>query len=186
MALGILKPAAAPGALGQMMRRGNPGHFVALTEDGRIDATINNAKFADALEKRMSMAVSNTMEGPADGSRPPVASPGFKSVDPYDLTIVMAAPDGVAPINEADREAWSKFRLTYDAVMEATPFRITGVLLLLPSIDPSMLMERGTELFLPVFQPIIQMGAVPVRDVPRDVVLVNRSHLRRVNANLRR
>lgn len=184
MALGILKPSAPP-ALGGLLKKGHPGHFIALTEDGRIDA-VCNGKFADLLEKRMAIQVQSPLEGPADGSRPPAPAPGLRSVDPYDLTIVMAAPDGEPPVNQADREAWSKFRMSFDAVLEATPFRVTGILLLLPSIDPSMLMERGTELFIPVFQPIVQMGAVPVRDVPRDVILVNRSHLRRVNANLRR
>ncbi len=184
MALGISRPAAAP-VLGGMMRKGHPGHFVALTEDGRIDA-VCNGKFGDLLEKRMAIQVQNAQEGPADGSRPPAPAAGLKSVDPYDLTVVMAAADGESPVSAADREAWSRFRMSYDVTLEATPFRITGMMLLLPSVDPMNLMERGTELFMPVFNPTVQIGAVPVRDVPHDVVLVNRSHLRRVNANMRR
>ncbi len=183
MALGILKPAAPP-ALGGFLKKGHPGHFVALTEDGRIDA-VCSGKFAEMLEKRMAIQVQNAMEGPADGSRPPTPAAGLKSVDPYDLTVVMAAPDGEPAVSQTDKEAWTRFRISYDAVLDASPFRITGMLLLLPSVDPLTLTERGTELFIPVFAPMVQLGASPVRDVPRDVILVNRSHLRRVNANLR-
>ncbi len=184
MALGIPRPAAVP-ALGGMMRKGQPGHFIALTEDGRIDATCNG-KFAEILEKRMAIQVSNAMESPVDGSRPPAPAAGLKSVDPYDLTVVMAAGDGMPPVSPADKEEWARWRMSYDVVLDATPFRITGTMLLFPSIDPMSLKERGTELFVPVFNPTVQVNGVPVRDVPKDVVLVNRSHLRRVNANLSR
>jgi len=70
--------------------------------------------------------------------------------------------------------------------LEAAPFKVSGILLLLPSADPYSLTERGTELFLPVFAPVVSVGGVAVRDVPGDAVLMNRSHVRRVNATMRR
>ena len=70
--------------------------------------------------------------------------------------------------------------------LTATPFTVAGVLLLLPSQDPLSLTERGTELFLPVFSPTVQIGGATLKDTPRDALLVNRSHLRRVNATMRR
>ena len=76
--------------------------------------------------------------------------------------------------------------MAYDVTLTATPFTITGVLLLLPSQDPLSLTERGTELFLPVFVPQVQVNGVTLKDTPRDALLVNRSHLRRVNATMRR
>jgi hypothetical protein len=186
MAVGAFSPGA--GSTGFIATRKRPGHFVALTEDGRIDAQLsqNGVKLADALEKRAAIAVNNAQQGANDLSRPLAPAGGVKSVDPYDVTIVMPAEDGEPVVSDADREAWSKFRVAYDVTLEAAPFKVSGILLLLPSTDPFALTERGTELFLPVFSPVVSAGGVPIRDVPRDAVLINRSHLRRVNATMRR
>jgi hypothetical protein len=185
MAVGAFNPLS--GTTGVVVTRRKPGHFIALTEDGRIDAVLaQNVKLADALEKRAAINVNNAMQGPNDGSAPNVPAGGVKSVDPYDITIAMPAEDGEPVVSDADRDAWAKFRMAYDVTLEATPFKITGVLLLLPSQDPLSLTERGTELFLPVFVPQVQVGGVTLKDTPRDALLVNRSHLRRVNANMRR
>jgi hypothetical protein len=185
MAVGTFNPSS--GTTGIVVTRRKPGHFVALTEDGRIDAVLaQNIKLADALEKRAAINVNNAQQGPNDGSAPLAPAGGVKSVDPYDITIAMPAEDGEPVVSDADRDAWAKFRMAYDVTLEATPFKITGVLLLLPSQDPLSLTERGTELFLPVFVPQVQVNGVTIRDTPRDAILVNRSHLRRVNANMRR
>jgi hypothetical protein len=185
MAVGTFNPSS--GTTGIVVTRKKPGHFVALTEDGRIDAVLaQNVKLADALEKRAAINVNNAMQGPNDGSAPLAPAGGVKSVDPSDITIAMPAGDGEPVVTDADRDAWSKFRMAYDVTLEATPFTVTGVLLLLPSQDPLSLTERGTELFLPVFVPQVQIGGVTLKDTPRDALLINRSHLRRVNANMRR
>jgi len=186
MAVGTFNPSS--GTTGIVVTRKRPGHFVALTEDGRIDAVLaqGGVKLADALEKRAAINVNNAMQGPCDGSAPLAPAGGVKNVDPYDITIAMPAEDGEPVVSDADRDAWSKFRMAYDVTLTATPFTITGVLLLLPSQDPMSLTERGTELFLPVFVPQVQINGVTLKDTPRDALLVNRSHLRRVNATMRR
>jgi hypothetical protein len=185
MAVGAFNPLS--GTTGVVVTRKRPGHFIALSEDGRIDAVLaQNVKLADALEKRAAISVNNAMQGPNDGSAPNAPAGGVKSVDPYDITIAMPAEDGEPVVSDADRDAFAKFRMAYDVTLEATPFKITGVLLLLPSQDPLSLTERGTELFLPVFVPQVQIGGVTLKDTPRDALLVNRSHLRRVSANMRR
>lgn len=185
MAVGLFNPVV--GGTGIIVTRKKPGHFVALTEDGRIDAVLaQNVKLADALEKRAPINVNNAQQAPNDGSAPLSPASGVKNVDPYDISIAMPAGDGEPCVSEADRDAWSKFRVAYDVTMEATPFKVTGVLLLLPSQDATALTERGTELFLPVFAPTVQVNGVTLRDTPRDALLVNRSHLRRVNATMRR
>jgi hypothetical protein len=130
--------------------------------------------------------VKDALQGPSDLSKPLAAAPGIKSVDPYDISVAMPAADGEPVVSDADKDAWVKFRVAYDVTMEATTFKITGVLLLLPSQDPMSLTERGTELFMPVFSPSVTAGFARISDVPRDVVLVNRSHMRRVNAVARR
>ena len=185
MAVGTFNPAMS--TVGIIVTRKKPGHFVALTEDGRIDAVLSKGgvKLADALEKRAAINVNNAQQGPNEGGSLAPAG-GVKNVDPYDITIAMPAEDGEPVVSDADRDAWSKFRMAYDVTLTATPFTITGVLLLLPSQDPLSLTERGTELFLPVFVPSVQINGVTLKDTPRDALLVNRSHLRRVNATMRR
>jgi hypothetical protein len=186
VAVGLFDPVA--GSTGIVVSRKRPGHFVALTEDGRIDAVLaqGGIKLAAALEKRAAIGVSNAQQGSNDLSVPLVPAPSVKTVDPYDISIVMPAEDGEPVVSEADRDAWSRFRVAYDVTLEATPFKVSGVLLLLPSQDPYALTERGTELFVPVFSPTVQANGVTLRDTPRDAVLVNRSHMRRVSATARR
>jgi hypothetical protein len=178
---------AATGSPGIVVTRKKPGHFVALTEDGRVDAVLSSgARLSDQLEKRTAMGVSNAQQGPNDLSSPLMPAAAVRNVDPYDVTVAMPAEDGEPVVSDADRDAWGRFRVAWDVVLTATPFTITGVLLLLPSQDPMMLTERGTELFLPVFGPSVQVNGIALKDVPRDAVLVNRSHLRKVYATMRR
>lgn len=175
-----------PGSLGIIVTRKKPGHFVALTEDGRIDAVLaQNVKLADALEKRAAIPVNNAQQGPNDGASLAPAN-GVKSVDPYDITIAMPAADGEPVVSDADHDAWGRFRMSYDVTIEAPPFKVSGTLLLLPSQDPMSLTERGTELFLAVFNPSVTANGMAIKDTPRDSVLINRSHIKRVNATMRR
>ena len=184
MAVSAFNPSA--GTAGIVVTRRKPGHFVVLTEDGRIDAILaqSGVKLPDALEKRAAINVNSARQGPNDGSSLSPAS-GVKNVDPYDVMIAMPAQDGEPVVSDADREAWSKWRVAYNVTIEAPPFQVTGVLLLLPSQDPSSLTERGTELFLPVFAPSILLDGVALTNTPRDAILVNRSHIRRVIASMR-
>jgi hypothetical protein len=39
-------------------------------------------------------------------------------------------------------------------------------------------------LFLAVFNPTVELLGAPVKDIPRDSILVNRSHIRRVSATM--
>lgn len=184
MAVSTFNPVA--GAVGIVVTRKKPGHFVVLTQDGRIDAVIaqSGVKLPDALEKRAVFTVSNAQQGPNDGSSLAPAG-GLKIVDPYDVTIAMPAEDGVPVVSDADRDAWSKFRVAYQVTLEVAPFKVSGVVLLLASEDPMSLTERGTELFLPVFAPSVLVDGVALMDTPRDAILVNRSHIRRVSASMR-
>jgi len=174
-----------PGSLGIVVSRKKPGHFIALTEDGRIDAFLTqNVRLADVLEKRAPVSVNNAQQGPTDGSSLEPAN-SLRSIDPYDITIAMPAADGEPAVSDADRDAWGRFRMTYQVTIEATPFSITGRLMLLPSQHPLSLTERGTELFLPVFDPTVQVGGVALKNTPRDSILVNRSHIRRVSVMMK-
>ncbi len=183
---GLSQAGSGPAPAGIVVTRKRPAHFVALTAIGRIDAMLaqGGAKLADALERRRSINVNYARVGPSDGSVPLMPAAGLKAVDPGDVTIAMPAEDGDPAVSDADRDAWNKFRVTYDATIEAPPYKVSGTLVLLPSQDPASLAERGAESFLPVLNPTVEyMGAI-IGDIPRDSILVNRSHIRRVKATL--
>ena len=175
------------GATGIVVTRKRPGHFVALTEDGRIDAYLvqNGLKLIDALEKRTAMSVNNAFRGPNDLSEPLRPAASLKAIDPYDVTIAMPAEDGEPAVSDFQVDAWVKFRVVYDVVLTVPPFIISGVTLLLASQDPEALSERGSELFLPVLGPTVEVSGVLLKDTPRDSILVNRSDIRRVKASMR-
>jgi hypothetical protein len=185
MAVGALNPAMP--VIGNVPTKKRPGHFVALTEDGRIDAMLaqGGGKLAGLLEKRAPLNINTVLSGPSDGTNM-AAVAGAQSVDPYDITIVMPAADGDPVVSAADKDAWERFRVAYDVSLEATSFRVTGVLYMLPSQDPLTLTERASELFVPIFKPMVQYGAMTLVDVPHDAILVNRSHIRKVTGSMRR
>jgi len=183
MAVGI---GSISGSLGITVSRKKPGHIVALSEDGRIDAVLNQGgKLADLLEKRAAINVKDAQRGPSDGSSLAPAA-AVKSIDPYDITVIMPAADGEPAVSEAERDALGRFRVSYDVIIEAPPYKLCGTLLLLSNQEPSSLTERGTELFIPLFNPHVEVAGVTLRDTPRDSVLVNRSHIRRVTAMTKR
>lgn len=165
-----------------------PGRFVALTEDRRIEAVLaqGGVRLADALQRRAAINVTNVFQGAIDGSGPLTPAPNIKSVDPSAVIIAMPVEDGDPVVSAAEREAWHKWRITYEVTLETTPFKVAGIVLLLPSQDPFLLTEQGTELFLPVFAPTVEVGEVTLTDVRHDAILVNRSHLRRVSTAMLR
>jgi hypothetical protein len=164
--------AAADAMAGIVVTRRRPAHVIVLTEEGRIDAMLvqGGVKLAAALEKRGAINVNNAQRGACDGG-PMIPAVGLKTIDPYDVTIAMPAEDGEPAVADVDREAWRKFRQTYSATIDAPPY-------------PMSLTERGTELFLAVFNPTVELLGAPVKDIPRDSILVNRSHIRRVSATM--
>ena len=183
--LGSVKAALDQALAGIVVTRRRPAHFIALTEDGRIDAILaQGGKLGAALEKRGSISVNSAQTGAADCDGPLAPAPTIRTVDPYDVTIAMPASDGEPAVSDVDREAWQRFRVAYNAVLDVPPYTVTGSLLLLPSQDPLSLTERGTDLFLGVLNPVVEYLGTAIKDVPRDSVLVNRSHIRRIKATM--
>jgi hypothetical protein len=174
-------------AAGIVVTRRKPSHFVALTKDGRLDAflTQGGLKLPDALERRSSINVNNVTQGSNDGSTPMLPAVSIKSIDPYDISIAMPAADGESVVSEAERNAWNMYRVAYNVTLTVTPFTVSGIVLLMASQDPSGLTERGSELFVAVFAPTVEVGGVTLSDTPTDTVLVNRAHIRAVKASRR-
>jgi hypothetical protein len=159
--------------------RGVP--FTALTEEWRLSGRMDIAgRLSDALNKREAIAIHDVKWGPPDGSAPLEPAPGLRSVDPYDLILVTAGEESLPPLTETERVALKVHKIAYDVALEAPPFRVVGTVYLHPGSDPERLMERSTEMFVPVVDAIARLGEVEVSDPETEAILVNRFYLRGV------
>ena len=78
--------------------------FDGLTEDWRLAGQMMiEGRLSDALNKREPIELLNVQWGPVDGSEPMVDAPGLKTVDPYDLVIVVAGDDSLPEMSEDGR-----------------------------------------------------------------------------------
>jgi hypothetical protein len=159
--------------------RGVP--FTALTEDWRLRGRMEIAgRLSDALNKRDAIPIDDVTWGPPDGSGPLEPAPGLRSVDPYDLILVTAGEDSLPPLTEAEQSALKVHKVAYDVALEAPPFRVVGTVYLHPGSEPERLLDRSSEMFVPVVGAVGRLGDVEVTDPEIAVILVNRFYLRGV------
>lgn len=160
-------------------RRGVP--FTALTEDWRLSGRMDiSGRLSDALNRRDAIAIYDVKWGPPDGSAPLEPAPGLQSVDPYDLILVTAGDDSLPPLTENERAALKIHKVAFDVALEAPPFRVVGTVFLHPGSDPERLLDRPTEMFLPVVDAVARLGDLDVSDPEVEAILVNRYYLRGV------
>jgi hypothetical protein len=159
--------------------RGVP--FIAITEDWRLRGRMMiSGRLTDALNKREALAIADVTWGPPDGSSPLEPAPGLKSVDPYDLIMVTAGEDSLPPLTEAERAALKIHKVEYDVALELPPYRVIGTIYLNPGSEPDRLLDRSSEMFVPVTGATARLGEVEVSDPEVEVILVNRFYLRGV------
>jgi hypothetical protein len=155
--------------------------FTALTEDWRLRGGMQIAgRLTDALNKREAIPIDDVAWGPPDGSSPLEAAPGLKSVDPYDLIMVTAGEDSLPPLTETERTALKVHKVSYDVALELPPFRVIGTIYLHPGSEPDRLLDRSSEMFVPVTDAVARLGDVEVSDPDVEVILINRFYLRGV------
>ncbi len=155
--------------------------FDGLTEEWRLLGVMEiDGRMSDALNRREPIPIADVTWAPIDGSEPFAAAPGLQRVDPYDLIIVLAGDRTLPPLNNAERSAMKVHKVPYDVALEAPPFKVFGTVYLYPGSEPERLLDRSTELFVPVTDAVAMVGERPVGDPDVDVVLVNRSYLRTV------
>lgn len=161
--------------------RGTTIQFDGLTEEWRLLGTMHvEGRLSDVLNRREAVPISDVSWAPIDGSGPFTKVPGLKSVDPYDLIIVLAGPASKPAMSEAEQAAYIVHKVAFDVAMEAPPFRIVGTVFLLPGGDPARLLDRGTEMFIPVVGAVATMGERQVGNPEVDSILVNRFYLRAI------
>jgi len=172
-------PAAAPGT--DSGRRRGPVAFDGLTEEWRLVGFMEiEGRLSDALNRREPIPIHDVRWAPVDGSEPFTPVPGLRQVDPYDLIIVLAGEGTLPPLTEEEKAAFRVHKVPYDVALEVPPFRVIGTVFLYPGSDPDRLLERGTEMFIPVTDAVALLGERQVNDPAIDTILVNRFYLRGV------
>lgn len=155
--------------------------FEALTEDWRLRGWMEiGGRLSDALNKREAIAIRDVTWGPPDGSAPMEAAPGLRSVDPYDLILVVAGEDSLPPMSEAEQAAHKVHKVSYDVALELPPYRVVGTVHLYPGSEPERLMDRATGMFVAVTDAVATLGEAPVTEPNEETILVNRFYLRGV------
>jgi hypothetical protein len=152
--------------------------FDGLTEEWRLMGVMHiDGRLSDALNRREAIAIADVSWAPADGTGSFTPVPGLKSVDPYDLIVVLAGEGTLPPLSESEKAAHKIHKVPYDCILEAPPFKIVGTVYLFAGTEPERLLDRGTEMFVPVVDAKCFLGEERLGDEV-DVVLVNRFYLR--------
>ena len=155
--------------------------FDGVTEEWRLIGRMSvEGRLSDALNKRVAIAIRDVRRAPIDGSSEMVAVPGLKSIDPYDLILVLAGDGSLPELSDDERAAHRVHKVSYDVALEAPPFRIVGTVFLHPGSEPDRLLDRSTEMFVPVVDAVAMFGDQRVGDPDVETVLVNRFYLRGV------
>jgi hypothetical protein len=171
-------PAGGQSAAPGRSRSGRGVPFDGLTEEWRIVGYMDvSGRLSDALNKRESITISDVQWAPVDGSDALAPAPGLKAVDPYDLIIVLASETSLPPLTDEERTAHRVHKVSYDVALEVPPFRVVGTVFLHPGSEPERLLDRATEMFVPVVEATAYLDGKPVAP-EMDAILVNRFYLR--------
>ena len=155
--------------------------FDGMTEDWHLlGRMVIDGRLSDALNKREPIPIVDVTWAPADGSQPLEPAPGLKSVDPYDLLLVLTGTDSLPELSEAERTAHRVHKVSYEVVLEAPPYRVVGTVYLYPGSEPDSLLQRSSDMFVPVIDATASMGGRTIGTSPYPTILVNRQYLRGV------
>jgi hypothetical protein len=155
--------------------------FDGLTEEWRLVGAMQlDGRLSDVLNRRESIPISDVSWAPIDGSEPFSAAPGLKTIDPYDLIVVLAGETTLPLMNEDEKAAHRIHKISYDLALEVPPFRVVGTVFLFPGSEPERLLDRATEMFVPVTDAVAYLGDQRIGGTEIDTFLVNRSYLRGV------
>lgn len=155
--------------------------FDGLTEDWRlIGRMMIEGRLSDSLNKREPIEIIDVQWGPIDGSEPMVGAPGLKTVDPYDLVVVLVGDDSLPDLTEEGKAAHRVHKVSYEVAVEVPPYRVIGTVYLHPGSEPESLLSRSSEMFVPIVDATTMMGDSRVGPETASAVLVNRQYIRGV------
>ncbi len=174
------EPVAAPDKASPRSPRSGTAFF-GWTEEWRLLGRMQiEGRLLDALNKREAIEIADVQWAPIDGSEELSDAPGLRSVDPYDLILVLAGEGSLPEFTEDERVAHRVHKQAYEVALEAPPFRVLGTVYLHSGSDPDRLLDRATEMFMAVVNAVAMLGDKRVSDENIDTILVNRLYLRGV------
>jgi hypothetical protein len=155
--------------------------FDAVTEEWRLKGRMDvDGRLSDILNKRESVPIDDVHWAPIDGSGPMTQAPGLRAIDPYDLILVLAGETSLPPMTDEEKTAHRIHKVRYDLALEAPPYTVVGSVYLYPGTDPSRLLDRSGDMFIPVVEARALLGDVLIEGGEAAAVLVNRFYLRGV------
>lgn len=179
---GAKTDAAASVAPSEDALSGRPVPFEGLTEEWRLVGSMHlEGRLTDALNRREAIPISAMQWAPLDGTGELEPAGGLRSVDPYDLIVVLTGPDSLPVLTDSERAAHRVHKIPYDVALEVPPLRVVGTVHLYPGSEPERLLDRATEMFVPVSDAAAYLGDQRVSEEGLDTILVNRFYLRGVN-----
>lgn len=165
--------------------------FHGVTEEWQLRGRMTiTGRLLDTLNKREAIALDDVVWAPVDGSAPFEPAPGIKTVDPYDLIVVIAGADTLATLEEDERTAHRIHKVSFDVALLAPPLRVVGTIHLHPGSEPDGLLERSAQMFVAVTNPTVWFGDMAFEigeaaelhpNADADAALVNRFYLRGVD-----
>jgi hypothetical protein len=160
---------------------GDGAVFDGITEEWRLTGRmVIGGRVTDALNRREPVAITDVLWAPVDGSEPLAPAPGLKSVDPYDLILVMAGDDSL-PETVEERDAHRIHKVSYEVALDVPPYRVVGTVHLYPGFEPDSLLRRSNEMFFAVANATVSGEEGPLSGTDEGTaILVNRQYLRGV------
>jgi hypothetical protein len=155
--------------------------FDGITEDWHlVGRMLVEGRLSDVLNRREHIPIADVSWASVDGSEPLSPAPGLKSIDPYDLVLVLSGPSSLPEMSEEERAAHRVHKVNYEVALEVPPYRVVGTVALYPGTEPERLLDRSPEMFIPVVRATVTAGGRQVGERDLEVVLVNRAYLRGV------
>jgi len=155
--------------------------FDGLTEEWRLKGIMEvGGRLSDALNRRDAISIRDVDWAPADGSEEFSPVPGLRSIDPYDLIVVLAGEDSLPVQSDDEKSAHRVHKLSYGVALEVPPFLVRGTVHLYPGSEPERLLDRSSEMFFAVTGGVVMLNERRIGDGAADTILVNRQYLRRV------
>ena len=171
--------AATPAAGSSPAAGGFP--FEGLTEDWRLVGRMAiEGRLSDVLNKRDPIPIDDVMWAPADSSDALAPAPGLRSIDPYDLVIVLTGNDSQPDRSADESSAHRVHKISYEVALEAPPYRVIGTVFLYPGSEPDSLLQRSSDMFAAVVDATASIGGRQIGPGSYATILVNRQYLRGV------
>jgi hypothetical protein len=181
----FLKRKKAPTGQGQATTQAAPAGsgfpFEGLTEDWRLVGRMAiEGRLSDVLNKREPIPIDDVTWAPADSSDPLAPAPGLRSIDPYDLVVVLTGNDSLPDRTDDQSSAHRVHKVSYEVALEAPPYRVVGTVYLYPGSEPDTLLQRSSDMFVAVVDATATIGTRQIGSGPYPTILVNRQYLRGV------